>query len=77
MSKVNQEVSVNAFYFAGKSKMFPRCIEWDGTQYTFRDGLQYMVKSGERALRLFDMSDGELTYRLRLEDNRWTLVSTR
>ena len=78
MSYVNNKVSVNAFYFAGRgSRMFPRRIEWEGRQYTFRDGLQYLVKNGENVLRLFDMNDGQLTYRLRLENDQWTLVFTK
>lgn len=78
MSYVNQIVSVNAFYFAGRAgRMFPRQIELDDTQYTFRDGLQYLVQSGQRAFKLFDMTDGETTYRLRCEAGEWTLIGTK
>lgn len=78
MSYINETVSVNAFYFAGRGgRMFPRQIELDNTQYNFRDGLQYVVRNGERTVRLFDMTDGEKTYRLRHENGSWTLVGTR
>ena len=78
MSYINQTVSVNAFYFAGQSRrMFPRQIELGDTQYTFRDGLQYLVQSGQRAFKLFDMTDGERTFRLRCEAGEWTLIGTK
>jgi hypothetical protein len=78
MSYINQTVNVNAFYFAGtQRKMFPRSIELDNTRYTFQDGLQYLVRSGQRAFRLFEMSDGNRTYRIKAEDGEWTLIGTR
>lgn len=79
MSYINEIVTVNAFYFfasAGKLKSFPKQIEFDHQNFTFSDGMQYLVQQGERAIRLFDMTDGDKTYRLRLEDQQWTLVGT-
>ena len=43
----------------------------------FKDGLQYVVQKGQNVVRLFDMNDGDHTYRLRLENDTWTLVGTR
>ncbi len=79
MHAINQIINVNSFYFAnGQSfKSFPRQIEFDNTRFTFTDGIQYLVRKGQHAVKLFDMTDGVTTYRLRLEDNAWTLVSTR
>ena len=80
MSYVNETVNVNSFYFAtsfGGLKTFPRAIELNNKQLTFSDGLQYVVQKGQHVVRLFDMNDGEQTYRLRLENNVWTLVGTR
>lgn len=80
MSYINETVSVNAFYFAtsfGNLRTFPRQIERGGEKLTFNDGLQYLVQKGQHAVRLFDMNDGQQTYRLRLENNIWTLVGTR
>ena len=79
MDNINQAVTVNNFFFKrGKQlKAFPRCIELDNTRYTFNDGLQYLVCRGQQIIRLFDMTDGRVTYRLRLENDQWTLVGTR
>jgi hypothetical protein len=79
---VNKEVNVNSFYFARAGnglksfKSFPRQIELEGEEYTFLEsGLRYLVRKGAQLVQLFDMSDGDNnTYRLRLEDNQWTLV---
>lgn len=80
MSYVNETVDVNSFYFAssfGGIKTFPRQIELNQKKLTFNDGLQYLVQKGQHVVRLFDMSDGETTYRLRYENNIWTLVGTK
>jgi len=79
MSYINETVTVNAFYFfasCGKLKTFPRQIEYGQERFTFSDGMQYLVQKGERAIKLFDMTDGSKTYRLRLEGQEWTLVGT-
>lgn len=78
MKFINQEVEVNAFYFAqGVSfKSFPRQITLDNRQYTFRDGLQLLVKQGQDMIRLFDMTDGTTVYRLRNQNDNWTLIGT-
>lgn len=83
MELINRIVNVNAFYFHRSQvsdhhiKTFPRQIEFGNTRCTFKDGFQYLVKNGERMVRLFDMSDGHTTYRLRLENDEWMLVGTR
>jgi acetylglutamate synthase len=80
MSYINETVNVNAFYFEnsfGQLKTFPREIEHGNERLTFKDGLQYLVHQGKHAVRLFDMDDGEQTYRLRLENDIWTLVGRR
>jgi hypothetical protein len=78
MSYINQAVNVSAFYFAGREgRMFPREIELGDTRYRFQDGLQYLVRQGQHAFRLFEMSDGQQTYRLKFKDDTWILVGTR
>lgn len=80
MSFINQTVDVNAFYFAtsfGQLKTFPRSLELNNKKLTFSDGLQYLVRRGQHVVRLFDMDDGQQTYRLRLENNIWTLIGTK
>ncbi len=79
MSYINEAVTVDAFYFLssfGKIKTFPKQIELGQQRFTFNDGIQYLVTKGQHAIRLFDMTDGDTTYRLRLENNQWTLVGT-
>jgi len=76
---LNEVVNVNAFYFrSGRGlKSFPREIEVGNARHTFSDGLQYLVRHGQHVVRFFDMNDGRTTYRLRFEDDTWTLVGTR
>jgi len=76
---INQEVSVNAFYFAGQGmKTFPREIEYGGQAISFASGLRYLVRKGSEAVRLFDMSGADgLTYRLQQTDAGWTLLGTK
>ncbi len=80
MSYINQNVQVDAFYFLnclGKLKSFPKQIDLNSQKYIFTDGLQYLVQKGQQVIRIFEMTDGDKTYRLRLENNQWTLVGTR
>lgn len=76
---VNQPVSVSSFYFQNGQclRSFPKQIEFGNNRFTFEDGLQYLIRKGQHVVKLFDMTDGRTTYRLRLEDNNWTLVGTR
>ena len=80
MSYINKIVNVNAFYFLNgltKLKIFPKQIELDNCQYTFDDGLQYTVTKDDQTIKIFEMTDGQKTYRLRLENDQWLLVGTR
>lgn len=79
MHAINQIINVNSFYFtSGQNlKSFPRQIEFGNTRFTFTDGIQYLVKKDQHAVKLFDMTDGQTTYRLRLEDESWTLIGTK
>jgi hypothetical protein len=38
--------------------------------------MQYLVRHGKKLVKLFDVTDGSTQYRLRLEDDCWTLVGT-
>ncbi|MEO6513397.1 MAG: hypothetical protein ABIR37_01780, partial [Candidatus Saccharimonadales bacterium] len=74
---INKEVNVSAFYFknsASSMKSYPKQIELDGSLVSFADGLSYLVRKGAQIVQLFDMSDGDNTYRLRHAGNEWTLV---
>lgn len=76
MDAINQIINVNSFYFPGGSvrRALPRTMEFGSIRCTFVDGLQYLVRKGSSIIKLFDMSDGYSTYRLRLEGDQWTLV---
>lgn len=76
---INREVSINSFYFSDKrgQKLFPKIMELDGQLITFvSEGMQFLINGSEGLVRLFDMNDGQTTYRLRQKDNHWTLVGT-
>jgi hypothetical protein len=77
---VNKEVKVTALYFQNKKelKTFPKRMEFEGDTYTFLEsGLQYFIKKGQAITRIFDMTDGNSTFRLRSdnEQSNWTLVA--
>ncbi len=78
---VNQEVNVNSFYFrnqANSLRSFPQEIEYEGRHIAFaQSGLRLLVKSGQRLAQLFDMSDGQDIYRLKLENDHWTLIGVK
>lgn len=79
MKSINQEVEVNSFYFTqGTSfKSFPREITFGNCHYAFGDGLQFLVQRGQDVIRFFTMTDGQMNYRLRNENNRWILLDIR
>lgn len=77
-----QEVQITSVGFrTSPSKQrfetYPRRMVYGGQEYTFlEDGLRYLVKKGQELIRLFDVSDGQHDYRLRVDEaNHWTLVS--
>lgn len=78
MQSSNQAINVNSFYFTNGShfKSFPKQIEAGQTSYTFIDGMQYSIQKGGHRVKLFDMFDGQRTYRLRYENDTWTLVNS-
>ena len=76
---INQEVELSAVYFTGREmKTFPQRIQYDGRAITFASGLRYLIHKGANAIKVFDMTaaDGR-TYRLRQDDNTWTLLAMR
>jgi hypothetical protein len=78
---INQEVNINAFYFKNREEhltSFPKQMEYAGRQYYFADGaLRYLVRKGQQLIQLFDVSDGQETFRLRLAGDEWRLVSVK
>jgi hypothetical protein len=77
----NQEVQITAVQFRGGAgnhelESYPRRMVYDGREVSFIEtGMRYLIKKGAELVKLFDVSDGETQYRLRLDgQNHWTLV---
>ena len=77
----NKNIEITSVYFrnnAAKQRFesYPRRMVMDGREYTFAEsGMRYLVQKGQKLIKLFDVSDGQTQYRLRLDQaNRWTLV---
>ena len=75
---IEKEVIVPEVYFKneGQLKTFPRRMEFEGHEYTFMDGLRYLVQKGQQLVQVFDMTDGLRDYRLQFDsaERSWTLV---
>lgn len=76
-----QTVEITSVYFRNnRSKQrfdsYPRRMVYDGREYTFMEsGMRYLVQKGQELIRLFDMTDGQNDYRLRVDGNEhWSLV---
>lgn len=75
---INQDVVVTAVSFRKNFETVPQRIEFHGVTYSFiGTGMRYLVSSGERKSRLFDMTDGTAKFRLRNESgaSNWTLIA--
>ncbi len=75
------EIQITSVYFrdgpAGQRfEGYPKRMVYEGREYTFLEsGMRYLVQKGQQLIKLFDVSDGQTQYRLRLDgDNHWTLV---
>lgn len=75
---VAKEVNVPELFFKndGRLTAFPRRVECEGREYTFMDGLRYLVQKGQQLVQIFDMTDGARDYRLQFDDAQrsWTLI---
>ncbi len=83
MTYIGNEIEITSVYFYQKQDQrhlqgYPRRMVWGGREYTFvESGLRYLIRKGSELVQLFDMTDGDTTYRLRLADDQWTLVGLR
>ncbi len=76
------EVEITAVYFKKSQKgieSYPKSMVYEGREYNFiEESLRYLIKTKDRLVKLFDVSDGEVLYRLRLDDhNHWTLIGVK
>jgi len=79
-----KEIEITSVYFrnqagAQRFESFPKRMLLDGREYTFAEsGMRYLVRKGQELIKLFDVSDGQTQYRLRVdEQSHWTLVGTK
>jgi hypothetical protein len=76
---INKEVTITAWTFRNRHQLtsFPKRMEYNRQEYTFAEGLRYLVQKGRSVVQLFDMTDGDTKYRLKFDNNQqiWTLVS--
>jgi hypothetical protein len=78
----NQEVEITSVYFKNKPgrgsrlESYPKRMVYKGREYMFMEGgWRYLIHKGRSLIKLFDVSDGMVIYRLRVDEaNRWTLV---
>jgi len=76
---LNKQVAITALSFRSKNGLvgFPKRMEFDGQTYAFQSGLQCLIKKGQQIVRIFDMTDGNDTFRLRCDEAQrdWTLIA--
>jgi hypothetical protein len=76
-----QEIQITAVQFREGARgheleSYPRRMVYEGREVSFIEtGMRYLIQKGAELVKLFDVSDGETQYRLRLDgQNHWTLV---
>ncbi len=80
---VMDEVQITAVTFRetpGDTRLesYPRRMVYDGREYTFIElGMRFLVQKGHDLVKLFDVTDGQSRFRLRCQDDHWTLVTMR
>ena len=75
---IDEPVEVTAITFTKQFEPIPRRIEYRGRSLTFLgSGMKFLIKKGEKVVRLCDMTDGEASYRLRSDsfDGSWRLIA--
>ena len=78
----NTEIEITSVYFRSgpgdrRFEGYPKRMIYDGREYTFLEsGMRYLIRKGQNLIKLFDVSDGQTSFRLRLDqENRWTLIN--
>jgi len=79
-----QEIQITSVYFRNgpdgqRFESYPKRMVYEGREYTFvEQGMRYLVRRGQQLIRLFDVSDGETNYRLKVDEaDHWTLVGVK
>ncbi len=82
MTRIDATIEITALGFRNKKdqrqlESYPKRMVWGDREYNFVDmSMQYLVQRGKQFIKLFDVTDGKTLYRIRLEEDRWTLVGT-
>ncbi len=69
------EVQITSVYFRNNGdqrrfESYPKRMVYEGREYTFmEDGLRYLVRKGQQLVKLFDVTDGENSYRRPNDDS--------
>ena len=77
---LQDEVQITAVSFRAdpdnqRLESYPRRMVYGGREYTFVElGMRYLVQKGQQFIKLFDVTDGQNSFRLRCEGDQWTLV---
>lgn len=76
---VNKEVTISSVYFKKEDlETYPKQMEFEGEVYTFlNSGWRYLVHRGKEIVRIFSVTDGKASYRLKLDPDQqsWTLLN--
>lgn len=79
-----QEIQITSVYFRNtpnkqRLESYPRRMVVDGREVNFiEQGMRYLVQKGQDLIKLFDVTDGQTQYRLKLDgSDHWTLVGMR
>ena len=75
---IDRPVAVTSIRFGKDFEPVPKRIEFEGRTINFIDeGLRFCIKHGGEITRLFDLTDGESLFRLKLEAKTltWNLQS--
>lgn len=81
--QIMDEVQITAVTFReapgdARLESYPRRMVYDGREYTFIElGMRYLIRKGHDLVKLFDVTDGQNRFRLRCQDDCWTLVMMR
>ena len=75
-TSINCPISVTAIGFDRGMQVFPRRIEFEGVTYKFAgSGRSAVIRSNERVVQFFSMTDGIRSFHLRSDGKSWILLS--
>jgi hypothetical protein len=77
-----QEIQITGVYFRNNPakqelESYPKRMLYGDREYTFTEPpMRYLIQKGQELFRLFDATDGQRQYRLRLDgQDHWSLVT--